>query len=453
MNPDVGNSLYPFQEEGIRFLLNHPRALLADDMGLGKTVQVASALERLLNQKAIKRALIVSPVSLCQNWSSELNSWCKVARPVLYEGSERYGLLEGNAKIIISSYESIASDLKTATVSGERFCDIGVDLIVLDEAQKIKSPESMRSKIIAKILAPHRWALTGTPLENTPREFASILRFLEPNEFSESARLDDYAYLFKLRDQFMIRRLKDEVGLQLPSKSVKYLPVRMSPSQASEYSYVLEETLDLIKSPSEVKKFSSGHLLAKLQSLRRLSSISTTQDSSKIDLLEDELPSLVERGSKVVLFSSFPHLIFPEILKRLKHLGVVCFTGKMSKDDRIEAHQRFLSDPAVAVMCASVQAAGTGLTWTVAAYAYFLDLWWNPMVLKQAEDRIYRLGQKENVLIKRIISEGTIEEGIRQLLEKKLEIFDLMINDKIITKPSVRDIDDLTAWLLNGARR
>ena len=310
MSPTISLSLYPFQEEGVRFLLNHSRSLLADDMGLGKTIQIAAAINRLFTSDSIQRVLIIAPASLIHNWKMELGSWCPNIPVVLYRGPDRYGLLEGHAKIILSSYESITRDLKSETNSGKTYYDIGIDLLVLDEAQKIKSPDSHRSKIISRIIAPWRWAVTGTPLENNPKEFASILRFLDPNEFNNTEDLESLELMLKMRDQYMIRRLKNEVGLQLPDKAVHYLTVEMTPSQSAEYTHVLESINSLIVNRHGIETRKSFNLLAKLQQLRKISTISSSQESSKIDLLEDELIPLVAEGSKVVLFSSFPHL-FP----------------------------------------------------------------------------------------------------------------------------------------------
>ena len=198
--------LYPFQSDGVKHLLLRRSVLLADEMGLGKTIQAISAMQQLFTAGAIRRALVVCPASLCRNWRKEIAIWGGNNPAVIYEGASRYGMLEGNARILIASYETISADLKRETRLGSHFYDIGVDLLVLDEAQRIKAPSSVRARVLSHVLAPRRWAISGTPLENHPRELASILRFLFPNEFAEDTSLDDMTGVFAARDRCMVHR-------------------------------------------------------------------------------------------------------------------------------------------------------------------------------------------------------------------------------------------------------
>ncbi len=421
-------TLYPFQEEGVRHLLLRRSVLLADEMGLGKTIQAAVALRRLFSQEAIRRVLIVCPASLCRNWRQELRQWCPGAPVVLYEGADRFGLLTGGAPILISSYDTVAADLSAATSRGGCFADLDVDVVILDEAQRIKDPKSVRAAVLAKVMAPRRWAITGTPLENHPRELASILRFLHPNELADDSALNDAVLILSLRDQSLVRRTKETVGLQLPAKTIACVPVPLSPAQAAEYAQKLAEVTQAVSRAGSMASASSA-LLAGLQSLRRIASVASTGDSSKLDLLEEEIPELVEEGRKVVIFSSFAGLVLPVVAQRLERHGTVLYTGAMTQEEREVVHRRFLEDRHTHIMCASLQAAGVGLTWTVASYVYQFDLWWNPQVLRQAEDRVHRIGQTRPVLVKRLIADGTIEDGIQQLLEAKTRIFEYVIEN------------------------
>lgn len=441
-------TLYPFQSEGVRSLLTRKSILLADEMGLGKTVQAATALKELFEQRAIRRALIICPASLCLNWKHEIARWC--GRPsVIYQGADRYGMLEGSAPILIGSFETLSADLQRVTHGGEQFYDIGIDVLIIDEAQRIKTPEGLRSKVISKIVAPRRWAITGTPLENHPRELASILRFLEPNEFLRASDIQDVAKILEFANQLILRRTKDEVGLELPAKTVARVKVALLPEQASEYLRAREGILQSIKGMLDLSSATTV-LLQGLQELRRIAVISDGGESSKIDLVEEEMEEIASRGEKAVIFSSFANLALPQCASRLSKFGALLYTGSMTTDERQLVHQRFLHDPEAKVICASLRAAGVGLTWTVASHVYHLDSWWNPQVLNQADDRVHRIGQNRPVLIKRLIAEETIEEAIEGLLDIKEDIFELVIGDRPLSTVHASPFSSLLSLIQDG---
>jgi SNF2 family DNA or RNA helicase len=400
--------------------------LFADEMGLGKTVQAAAAIRTLFREAAISRVLVICPFSLCRNWKRELQRWAYGIPSVLYEGADRYGMLSGNAKILIGSIETVANDLIRPTKQGRVFYDIGVDLLLIDEAHRIKDPDALKSRIFSSILAARRWALTGTPVENRPLELASILRFLFPNELHDVSSLNDNQLVLSLRDQSLLRRTKAQVGLELPAKTVADIPVALSPSQSAEYSTTLLRINEALGSAGNLK-MAKACLLEGIQALRRIAVISDADESSKIDLLEEEVTELTDQGQKVVIFSTFAKLVLPIVRDRLDRFGAVSFTGDMVAEERERAHRSFIEDANTRVMCASLRAAGVGLTWTVASYVYHLDMWWNPQAMTQAEDRVHRIGQTQHVLVKRLVSEDTIEEGIGALQQAKSELFDLLI--------------------------
>lgn len=437
--------LYPFQQEGVENLVKRRSVLFADEMGLGKTVQAAVALRSLFDSRSIRRVLIAAPIALTRNWKNELSKWAALPG-VLYEGGSRYGLLEGNAAVLIGSYEAICGDLMAATRGGERFHDLGLDVLIIDEAQRVKTPEALRAKVLAKIVAARRWAITGTPLENHPRELASILRFLFPNEFETTDDLEDLPKILAYRDQAMFRRTKSTVGLQLPSKTVANISVALNPDQAAEYSQRLDELRQEL-ARGYYERTALMQLLSGIQDLRRIAVISSNQESSKLDFLESQIENISANGDKAVVFSSFANLALPLFRERLDRFGAVLYTGAMSTDERESAHRRFLSDPKTRVMCASLKAAGVGLTWTVASHVFHTDVWWNPQVLNQADDRVHRIGQQKPVFIRRLIADGTIEEAINQLLETKEDIFKMVVEEAPPTSITQRTLADLLALI------
>jgi len=434
-------TLYPFQQAGVEELTKRRCILLADEMGLGKTVQAAVAIRNLFDAGAVRRVLIAAPLALTRNWKAEISKWASLPA-VLYEGGSRYGLLEGDAPVLIGSYDTLAADLSGPTLRGHRFHDIGVDLLVLDEAQRIKTPDTIRAQIFSRTLAGRRWAITGTPLENHPRELASILRFLYPNDFADDSQLTDLHRILKFRDAAILRRTKNAVGLQLPNKTVSSVTIALSPDQAAEYAQRLHDLRTTLLGQSAANT-AVIHLLSGLQDLRRITVVSRNGESSKLDFLESQIENIVEQREKAVVFSSFANIALPLFHSRLSRFGSLLYTGSMSPVEREDAHQRFVNDPACHVMCASLKAAGVGLTWTVASHVFHTDVWWNPQVLNQADDRVHRIGQRRPVFIRRLLADGTIEQAIDHLLETKEDIFHLVIDDAApasISGPTFADL-------------
>lgn len=422
--------LYPFQKEGVTRLVQSQLLILADEMGLGKTVQVISGISELFSSRAIQRVLVVCPASLMYNWKAEFQKWAPATPTILYRGADRYGMLDGRSRVLISSYDTLINDLKRRTNSGDLFVDIGVDLIVLDEGQFIKSPETSRSRVASRVIAPRRWVLSGTPMENHPKEMGSVLRFLCPNEFSADADLLDFGKIFNNRNKYMLRRTKEEVRLDLPKKIVSNTPTSMSPGQESEYVHTQEDIRAKLLASKSLHDV-AGVLLGGIQNLRRIATISSEGESGKLDFLDADLEALRSTEDKILMFSSFPGIVIPHLLERFSEFNPVSFTGAMTLTERDNAYEQFINDPQCRMMCASIRAAGVGLTWTVARFVYHVDLWWNPQVLKQAEDRAHRIGQTETVIVKRLLSEDSIDIGISRLLEMKQEIFDCVVEGKI----------------------
>lgn len=426
--------------------MQHRTALLADEMGLGKTVQASVAINKLFLQDAIRRVLVICPSSLTRNWRQELRKWCSQFPPVIYEGGDRYGMLFGQARILIGSYETISADLKRISNNGKDFFDIGVDLIILDEAQRIKDSSSIKSRILSKLLAARRWAITGTPLENHPRELASILRFLYPNELGMEHDVQNNILILALKDRCMLRRTKTQVNIQLPPKIEAHVPIILTPSQAAEYSHVCSQIRQSILGSSSLSCVRSN-LIAGLQKLRRISTISSSGDSAKIDFIAEEMEKISENGEKAVVFSSFPNLIRTQIADRFRKYGVLFYDGSMNIQQKEKTHFQFMNETSSQLMCASIRAAGVGLTWTVASHVYHLDMWWNPQVLRQAEDRVHRIGQKKHVLVKRLFAENTLDCGILKLLESKEDIFAFVIDNRIDDNLKSIAIEDMLSLI------
>lgn len=409
-------------------MIQSTSVLLADEMGLGKTPQALSAAEALFSQQSIRRVLVVCPTSLLINWKREAQTWAPNLPGVLYRGGDRHGLLRSNAKLLIASYETITRDLWDESNAGNHYVDIGIDLLIIDEAQRIKNSDSKVSKLFKKLCSPRRWALTGTPLENHPVEMGSILGFLRPNESELLARKAELPELLRNRDQLMLRRTKEEVALELPEKTVGYIHVEMSAEQRSEYEGLLAPIRDRARDGSLFQE-TTANLLAILNNLRLVSASASSGSSGKLDYIEELFESLLAGSTKAIVFTSFPNKLFPHLINKFERFGIAQYHGDMSLEERDENHQSFVNDPNIKVMLASVKAAGTGLTWANASFVVHMDLWWNPQVLNQAEARAHRIGQTHPVICQRLVCESSIDEGIGQLLLRKERIFNSIVDE------------------------
>ena len=379
--------LYDYQQKGVLKLVERRTVLLADDMGLGKTIQALVAAETLFQMKEVSRILIICPNPVMTNWKKEAEKWTN-RNSLYYKGENRYGLLEfSKAPIFITSISTIVNDWQTASKRGTEFFETNFDLIIVDEAQKLKNPSSISSKTLSKAISTRRWALTGTPLENRPEELGAILRFLEPNEFPDGD-FSDYESILKLADHLMLRRSKKDVLKELPEKIVRDVIIDMSADQEYDYNNFIEYIVRNIENLDHVKKM--NFILQSIHALRKLAVLSDNNTSGKLDFLIHELET-VPQNDKIVIFTTFANLVLPHFAKELDSYGVVRYTGSMTTEERDEANHRFENDPNIRIMLASIKAAGVGLNWTIANHVYHLDLWWNPQVLAQADDRVHRI--------------------------------------------------------------
>jgi len=421
-------TLYGYQKDGVMKLVSSPKFLLADDMGLGKTVQIIVSIESLFKANAIKRALIVCPVSLQTNWKKEMSIWAPNRDCMIYRGDYRFGLLESDISVLIASYETITNDWKIKSNKGTKFFETDFDLIVVDEAQKLKNADSLRTRILSKSLIPRRWAITGTPLENRPEEIGSIFKFLEPNEFIEKKSLSNYSKLLEMRNDIMLRRSKKDVLTDLPEKVEMEILLEMTPVQRERYYYEINLIKNRLKEANSLEK-RMAILLKGIQVLRRLSVVSdgVNQESGKADYLIHEIEKIKSIGEKAVIFSSFANLTLPFFEDLLEKYGCVKYVGAMSAEEREEENTKFMKDPNKCVMLASLMAAGVGLNWVNANHVYHTDIWWNPQIISQANDRVHRIGQEKGVFVKKLISEGSIEQNILGILDSKKDLFELVV--------------------------
>ena len=449
--------LYPYQLKGAWFLANRGRALLGDDMGLGKTVQALAATEMLIRHNHVRRVLVICPTSLKHQWREEINrftaheavvvSGLLAARAQQYRAASLAPAEPGKSKststcYLIANYETVSRDL-------DAIAAFAPDMVIVDEAQRIKNWNTIAARAVKKIVSPHAIVLTGTPLENKLEELISIVQFVDQQQLGatwqvlenhqhrdENGRVIGYRELNKIGETLapvMLRRRKSEVLLDLPERTeqTRMLPITQQQRvHHEEHKEIVAQIVQRWKRMGFLSDADQHRLTCSLQMMRMVCNSTYLVDhetdfGTKADELLTILDELfVEPGTKVVIFSQWlrSHEI---ILRRLnaRGWGAVSFHGGVPSHKRGALIEQFKTDPACRVFLSS-DAGSVGLNLQHAAATVInMDLPWNPAVLEQRTGRVHRMGQKERVQTINLVAEGTIEESILSLLAFKKSLF------------------------------
>ena len=437
-------------------------------MGLGKTIQIISILldyKKNINEN--KASIVVSPSSLSLNWKNEIEKFAPDLKTKVIRGTaeERKLLIENVDKydLLITSYDLLKRDIDVYKDKNYNF-----KFIIADEAQYLKNNNTKNAKSIKILNADTRFALTGTPIENSLAELWSIFDFIMPGylftykEFKTRYEMsiikdEDIEVMNKLKmliEPFVLRRTKKEVLTELPEKTITVLNNEMEEEQRNIYlSYLLQAKQEL-QDEINVNGYEKSQIkiLAALTRLRQICChpglfIQDYQNSSSkleqcIEIIEDG----INAGHKILLFSSYTSM-FEIIEKKLDERNIKYFklTGSTKVDERIELVDEFNQNPEIGVFLISLKAGGTGLNLIGADMVIHYDPWWNISAENQATDRAYRIGQKNNVQVYKLITKDSIEEKIYELQQKKAELTDNMLSTQttFINKLSKEDIMNL----------
>ena len=443
--------------------------ILADDMGLGKTVQIlcviCSYLEK--HKENSKPIMVVCPSSLCLNWQNEIEKFTTGVTSQVIHGSleARKKQIENikNYNIVITSYELLKRDIDEYKKSETQF-----KFIIADEAQYIKNNNTQNAKAIKNINAETRYALTGTPIENSLSELWSIFDFIMPGylfgyrKFKEMYETpivrdaDEYATnkLKKLIEPFVLRRIKKEVLTELPDKMITILNSQMTDEQQDIYlSYLARAKKDVMEEIQEngIEK-SQIKILALLTRLRQICCHPSLfienykGESGKLNQCIEIIKDAIQSGHKILLFSGYTAM-FDIIEKELKKekIEYLKLTGQTKVSDRVNLVDEFNNSPDKKLFLISLKAGGTGLNLVGADMVIHYDPWWNLSAENQATDRTYRIGQKRNVQVYKLITKNSIEEKIYELQKRKESLIDSMIstNQTFINKLSKEEIMNL----------
>ena len=411
----VPRRLHDFQWEGVSFLYRSRSALLADEMGLGKTVQASVALVLLMNAcKDIRRALIVAPSSLTMNWMLELETWAPslTVRRVQGDSCDREAFYLLPIPVLVSSYEQIRQD------GLDRIPSNSFDLVILDEAQRIKNRHSTTALACRLLPRKRAWALSATPLENNTQDVTSILGFLDSSIPSDLSA----PQLSKKLEKMMLRRRKAEVRSELPPVIVQDLKLELTPPQRNRYDEVWESRQQAVEtSPQDA----GAALLGLITRLKIVCNLDIDAGvSSKLNALR-EICYGAEEGARILVFSQFVETL-KWISKRIS-LPSDLLTGSMSVDERQSSMHRFKMDPAPRLLFVSLRAGGVGLNLEEATQVVIFDRWWNPAVEMQAIYRAHRFNREKPLHVIRFLVTHTIEERIASIMGCKENIFEDVI--------------------------
>jgi SNF2 family DNA or RNA helicase len=411
---------YPYQLEGIAFLMPRHAALLADEMGLGKTMQTILSLRLLFSAGLIRRALLICPKPLVNNWSRELRTWAEDLPFEVIGGdveTRRAAWLVSNCPLKLVNYELLTRD--AAFLADEQ---VHFDVVVLDEAQRIKNRDSKTARVVRSIRRERSWALTGTPIENKPEDLINLFAFVDPERIPADTPAKR---LPQLAGDCILRRTKEDVLTDLPPKTIRDTCLELTPAQREAYELAEKEGVIRLNALGET--ISVQHIFELVMRLKQICNFDPlTKQSAKLEQLLADLAEVAESGRKAIVFSQWVEPL--ELIARAAGpLGPLQYHGRVPHRDRPAVLDRFQKDPTKHVILMSYGTGSVGLNLQFTNYVFLFDRWWNPAVEDQAINRAHRIGQREPVFVTRFITQGTIEGRIAEVLEKKRQLFNELI--------------------------
>lgn len=469
IDEDFEKKLRDYQKVGYKWLktleIYKFGGILADDMGLGKTLQIIAVLRSELKSKNRATSIVVCPSTLVLNWKAEVEKWCDSIKVLIVRGNaeERKEKIDDYKKydLVITSYDLLKRDI-------ENYEDKNFKYIIADEAQYIKNSATQNAISLKSLKGEIKFALTGTPIENSISELWSIFDFIMPgylynyNKFKKKfeepiLKYEDKETLIRLKkliNPFILRRVKKDVLTELPEKNITVMKNQMETEQEKLYLSYLAQTKkevaeELNGSSFEKSKFKILMLLTRLRQICCHPSLfieNYNGNSGKLEQCLNLVVDAIESGHKILLFSSYTSM-FELIEKEFKKLNIQYFklVGDTPVNKRIEMVDEFNNNETVKVFLISLKAGGTGLNLTSADVVIHYDPWWNVSSENQATDRAYRIGQKNSVQVYKLITSNSIEEKINKMQERKEKLSKdvLSTEETFINKMSKEEILDL----------
>jgi SNF2 family DNA or RNA helicase len=408
---------FPYQLAGIAFLYPRYSAILADEMGLGKTMQAISTIRLLLYAGEMRNVLLVCPKPLVTNWRREFVLWAPEIPLAIIEGERskrQWQWQHPQAAVKIANYELLMRDRDIVTDPTLRF-----DLVVLDEAQRIKNRSSATNQVVRAIPRTRNWALTGTPVENSSDDLVGIFDFLSRGYLSPGMKPRQMA---KATRDYILRRTKDMVLEDMPPKLYRDAELELTSEQWETYQAAEEEGVLRLEGLGE--SVTIQHVFELVLRLKQICNFDpVTGASSKLERLEADLEEVAASGQKAIVFSQWVQCL-QKLKERLGRFRPLEYHGRIPSRQRDAVIEQFRQDRSSQVILMSYGAGSVGLNLQFCRYVFLFDRWWNPAIEDQAINRAHRIGVTGSVTVTRMLTLETIEERINQILEEKRALFD-----------------------------
>jgi SNF2 family DNA or RNA helicase len=408
---------FPYQLDGIAFLYPRHEAVLADEMGLGKTMQAIIAVRMLVHRGQVRRALLVCPKPLMANWQREFALWADELPLTVIEGHRerrRFLWRQMGTGITITNYETLVRDhARLESISGH------FDLVILDEAQRIKNCAGATNQAVCSLSRTRSWALTGTPMENSVDDLVGIFEFVTPGHLRVQMKPRNFR---RVVENHVLRRTKERVLKDMPPKLYRDTNVHLTAEQ--NVTYQMAEQEGVLRLHELKQAVTIGHVFELVIRLKQICNFDPASGASnKLQRMIPDLEECAASGRKAIIFSQWVETLH-ELQRRLQDFHPLAYHGRVPHRQRERVIEQFRDDPNCHILLISYGAGGVGLNLQFANYVFLFDRWWNPAVEDQAINRAHRIGVVGPVTVTRFVTPNTIEERIQQVLEEKRALFD-----------------------------
>ena len=413
---------FPFQYAGIAFLFPRHNAILADEMGLGKTMQAISTVRMLLRAGYIRDVLLICPKPLVTNWQREFKTWAPEVTVSVIKGNQhqrRWHWKSDTTMVKVANYELLTRD-EALVVDPER----KYDLVILDEAQRIKNKGNSTSQVVQRIPRRRSWALTGTPIENGIEDLVGICEFAAKGTVTSGMTPREVRTNVK---DLILRRTKDLVMKDMPPRLMRDAELPLSVEQQITYDGAENDGVMRLNELGD--QLDIKHVFELVLRLKQICNFDpVTGNSSKIDRLVADMEEVAASGQKAIVFSQYVNVL-KVIGKRLLPYKPLEYHGRIPSKQRDPILNEFKENPDRKVLLMSYGAGAVGLNLQFCRYVFLFDRWWNPAIEDQAINRAHRIGAAGSVTVTRMIMAGTIEQRIHEILEDKRKLFREILSD------------------------